>query len=298
MLVGCEMLGNHLLGIYEKAFDPDDSWEQRLKNAKKLGFDYVELSIDEKDMRLERLDWTQDQIKEMKLLCQNIGIGFQSMCLSAHRRFPFGSADPAIRLRAHEIMEKAVDLANALGIRVIQLAGYDVYYEDSTPESVKLFREGMQWSAKIAARKQVMLGMEIMDTPFLNSISKHMAYESMIESPWYKVYPDMGNISAWPENDVEFEFKHGVGSIVGVHLKDTLAVTDSFKGKFKCVPFGTGCVDFPRRFQQLEELDYTGPYTIEMWYQEGQDQLETIANAKAWLEEQYKFGVGRREAHA
>ena len=155
----------------------------------------------------------------------------------------------------------------------------------------KLFRDAMEWSAKMAAQKQVMLAMEIMDTPFMNSISKHMAYEAMLHSPWYKVYPDTGNISAWPENDVEYEIAHGINSIVEVHLKDTLAVTETFPGKFKCVPFGTGCVDFKRRFSQLEELGYTGPYMIEMWYADGTDDVAEVAKSKEWLEEQFLQGI-------
>ena len=35
----------------------------------------------------------------------------------------------------------AVLFAREFGIRVIQLAGYDVYYEPSTPESLRLFAE-------------------------------------------------------------------------------------------------------------------------------------------------------------
>ena len=34
-----------------------------------------------------------------------------------------------------EIMEKAIQLAEDLGIRIIQLAGYDVYYEESSFET-------------------------------------------------------------------------------------------------------------------------------------------------------------------
>ena len=188
-------------------------------------------------------------------------------------------------------MEKAIDFSAALGIRVIQLAGYDVYYEPSTPQSVRLFREGMVWSAVQAARKQIMLGMEIMDTPFMNSISKHMAYEGMLHNPWYRVYPDIGNISAWPENDVDFELNQGIGSIVAVHLKDTLAVTEHFPGKFKCVPFGTGCVDFPKRFSQLERLGYSGPYMIEMWHEAGMDDMAKVTEAKMWLEQQFAAGT-------
>lgn len=87
------------------------------------------------------------------------------MCLSGHRRFPYGSANPAVRARAHEITEKAVLFAREFGIRVIQLAGYDVYYEPSTPESLRLFEEGLRSACKIAEKYQVMLAMEIMDTP-------------------------------------------------------------------------------------------------------------------------------------
>lgn len=285
------MLGNHLLGLYEKAQNPNEGWETRLKKAKNLGFDYIEISIDETDQRLSRMDWSREQIEALRRTCYEVGINIQSMCLSAHRRFPFGSKDPAVRNRAYEIMQKAITFSAAMGIRVIQLAGYDVYYEPSTPESVAHFREGMVWAAKKAAQQQIMLAMEIMDTPFMNSISKHMAYESMIRNPWYKVYPDLGNISAWPENDVAFEFNRGIDSVVAVHLKDTLAVTDQFPGKFKCVPFGSGCVDFARRFAQLERLGYCGPYMIEMWYDPETDEQEEIRRAKQWLEEQYRIGM-------
>lgn len=278
---------NYYLGLYEKSMPNTLALKEKLRQAKAAGFDFMEISIDETDARLARLDWTREQQEELRRICYETGVPLQSMCLSAHRRFPFGSGDEKIRAQAYEVMEKAVDLCLALGVRVIQLAGYDVYYEPSTPESVRLFREGMAWAAKLAAKKQVMLAMEIMDTPFMNSISKHMAYEGMLHSPWYKVYPDMGNISAWPENDVDFEFEQGIASIVAVHLKDTLAVTKEFPGKFKCVPFGTGCVDFPKRFAQLERLGYRGPYMIEMWYAPGTEDVAEVLQAKQWLERQF-----------
>lgn len=286
------MLGNHLIGIYEKALDPADSWRTRLEKAKRIGFDYVEISIDENDGRIARLDWTEEQIEELRRTCYEVGMPIQSMCLSVHRRFPFGSSDPQKRARAYELMDKAISFCSAMGIRVIQLAGYDVYYEPSTPESRRLFREGMIWSAKCAARKQVMLAMEIMDTPFINSISKNMAYESMLRSPWFRVYPDLGNLSAWPENDPAFEIEQGIGSIVAVHLKDTIPPSPDFPGKFKCVPFGSGCVDFPARFAQLERLGYTGPYMIEMWYDPDTNDTEEASKALNWMRKQFEKGTG------
>lgn len=285
------MLGQHYFGIYEKAFPSDMSWEERFSAAKKLGFDYIELSIDESDERLSRLDWTPKETEELRHLAAEYELPFRSMCLSAHRRFPFGSEDEQIQTRAREIMEKAIRLSERLGIRVIQLAGYDVYYEKSSSASVRRFRAAMLWAAQLAEQAQMMLGMEIMDTCFLNSISKHMSYESMIHSPWYRVYPDLGNLSAWPENDVEVELAQGISSIVGVHLKDTLAVTDDFPGQFKGVPFGSGCVDFPARFAQLERLGYRGPYMMEMWHSGKKRDSAEIAAAKKWMEEQFRLGV-------
>ncbi len=285
------MFGKHVVGIYEKAFDPKISWRERLERAKQLGFDFVEISIDETDERLARLNWTKEQKKELLDAMWEMDVHIRSMCLSGHRRFPFGSADPDVRARAYDIMKKAIDFAVDLGIRVIQLAGYDVYYEPSTPESVRLFMDGMKWAAKEAERAQVMLAMEIMDTPFMNSITKHLVYEEAIHSPWYKVYPDLGNLSAWSENDPEAELNKGIDSIVAVHVKDTLQPKDDFVGQFKCVPWGTGCVDFSARFKQLEKLGYTGPYMIEMWYQDGTDDVEEIAKAAAWLNEEFERSI-------
>jgi hexulose-6-phosphate isomerase len=105
------------------------------------------------------------------------------------------------------------------------------------------------------------------------------------------VYPDLGNLSAWPENDPGAELEKGIGSIVAVHLKDTIPPKEDFAGKFKCVPFGAGCVDFPARFAQLERLGYTGPYMIEMWHQDGTEDVEEIGKAAKWLEQQYRQGV-------
>ena len=184
------MLYGHLLGLYEKALSPDWGWEERLKTAKELGFDYLEISIDETDERVERLYWDKAQRLELLMLCRELEMPLRSMCLSTHRRFPFGSTDPALQAKAYELMERAVVFAEDLGIHVIQLAGYDVYYESSTKETVQAFMDGMRWSAKLAEKHQVLLGMEIMDTPFMDSITKHLYYEEQLKSLWYKVYPD------------------------------------------------------------------------------------------------------------
>jgi len=187
---------NHPLGIYEKALAKDLSWPERLVLAKSCGFDFVEMSVDETDERLSRLDWSAAQRTSLVAAMIETGVGIPSMCLSAHRRFPFGSRDEAVRERAREIMSKAIRLARDLGIRTIQLAGYDVYYEDHDEGTRQRFAEGLAWAVEQAAASQVMLAVEIMDTAFMNSISKWKKWDEMLASPWFTVYPDVGNLSA------------------------------------------------------------------------------------------------------
>jgi hexulose-6-phosphate isomerase len=280
------MIHGHLLGLYEKALPKEWSWKQRLQTAKELGFDYMEISIDETDDRISRLYWDNSRRMELLLMCKVLNMPIQSMCLSAHRRFPFGSADKKTREVAYELMERAIEFANDLGIRVIQLAGYDVYYEPSTQASIEGFMEGMKWSAKLAERYQIMLAMEIMDTPFMNSITKHLAYEQQVKSPWYKVYPDLGNLTAWG-NNVESELEKGIDSIVAVHIKETKAVTKNFEGQFKCVDFGNGDVDFVKCFSKLEQLNYKGPYLVEMWTNPERNDVDTISEALSFIHKQY-----------
>lgn len=280
------MFHDHLLGLYEKALPSELEWTDRLVMARRLGFDYVEISIDETDERLERLYWNTARKRLLQHTIAAEEMPLRSMCLSAHRRFPFGSADMQVRHKAYDIMRRAIEFADSVGIRTIQLAGYDVYYEPSTADSRAAFADGLAWAARLAERYQVMLAMEIMDTPFMNSISKHLVYEKEIASPYYKVYPDIGNLTAWG-NDVGAELRKGRPSMVAVHLKETLPVSSDFPGQFRSVPFGSGCVDFAGFFRLVRELDYRGPFLLEMWTGTTGDDMAEIRRTLDFLHEKY-----------
>ncbi|MFZ7307870.1 L-ribulose-5-phosphate 3-epimerase [Avibacterium avium] len=279
----------HKLGIYEKALPKHISWQDRLSIAKACGFDFVEISIDESDERLSRLDWTKAQRLELVQAIINTGVTIPSMCLSGHRRFPFGSHDKATRQKAYEIMEKAIQLAVDVGIRTIQLAGYDVYYEEQDEGTLEPFHQGMEWAVELAASNQVTLSMEIMDTQFMSSITRWKKWDDIIRSPWFTVYPDLGNLSAWNDNVVE-ELKLGIDKISAIHLKDTYKVTETCAGQFRDVPFGEGCVDFVTCFKTLAELNYRGAFLIEMWTEKAQEPIEEIIKARRFIEQKMQEG--------
>jgi len=264
------------LGIYEKALPAGECWRERLQLAASLEFDFVEMSIDETDERLARLDWSREQRFSLVQAVAQTGVRVPSMCLSAHRRFPLGSEDDAVRNQGLEIMRKAIEFSQDVGIRVIQLAGYDVYYQQANDETRRRFREGLMLAVEMASRAQVTLAMEIMDYPLMNSISKAMGYAHYLNNPWFQIYPDIGNLSAW-DNDVQMELEAGRGHIVAVHVKDTRP------GIFKNVPFGTGVVEFERCFETLKRSGYRGPYLIEMWSESASDPVAEVMAARDWV---------------
>lgn len=279
----------HPLGIYEKALPKHLSWPERLALAKACGFDFVEMSVDESDERLARLSWSKEQRLSLVSAMLETSINIPSMCLSGHRRFPFGSHDEATRQRAYLIMEQAIQLAKDVGIRTIQLAGYDVYYEPQDEGTLARFAEGMQWAVERAAAAQVMLAVEIMDTEFMSSISKWKSWDALLASPWFTVYPDVGNLSAWG-NDVAQELQLGIDRIAAIHLKDTFPVTETSPGQFRDVPFGEGCVDFVALFRTLKQLNYRGAFLIEMWTEKADEPVAEIVQARRWIEQQMQQG--------
>lgn len=141
----------------------------------------------------------------------------------------------------------------------------------------------MKKSVEMASHAGVILAMEIMDTPFVGTILRAMHYIKEIRSPYFKIYPDMGNLTQFSA-DVESEFELGISETVAIHVKETNP------GIFKCVPFGEGTVRFTDIFKKLKDLNYTGMFLIEMWAdntkkQTMEEAVETIRQARLFVED-------------
>ena len=252
----------YTLGLYEKSMPSELSWEQKMLSAKEAGFDYIEISIDETDAKLARLDMSKEERLELVRLMMVTGVPIRSMCLSGHRKYPLGSNDPEVEKRGMEIMEKAIQLAEDLGIRIIQLAGYDVYYEESSFETKKRFLKNLKKATHMAEKAGVVLGFETMETEFMNTVEKAMKYTTLVDSPYLNVYPDIGNITNAAieyKNDVLEDMMIGKGHLCAMHLKETVP------GKFREIPFGTGHVNFKEAIDLAWQLGIR-KYVTEFWY--------------------------------
>lgn len=275
---------NYTLGLYEKALPAGLDWETMLTSAKESGFDQLEISIDETDERLSRLDWTPEQRWALVRLMQKTGVPIRTMCLSGHRKYPLGSHDPAVRERSLEIMYKAVDLAADLGIRIIQLAGYDVYYEEGDAQTRAFFNENLKKSVDYAAKKSVTLGFETMETPFMDTISKSMAYVRQIDSPYLGVYPDLGNLTNacyLYNSDIGEEIRCGKGHMYAMHLKETV------EGKYRDMDFGDGRVEFVSGVREALACGIR-LYTAEFWHDGREDWKNRLSSVSSFLRKAFQ----------
>lgn len=248
------------IGIYEKALPPQQSWDELLDLSAQAGFDFIEMSIDESEPRLRRLKWTPGERAVLKNAISNSGVKILTMGVSGHRKFPLGSTSDEVRKTGLEILQRSIDLAADIGARVIQLMGYDVFYEESNDRTRGRFLEGLIAGAEWAGTAGVMLGLENVDLYFINSIEKALEYVREVNSPWLNTYPDMGNLVAAGYEPLG-QFRQAKGRIVGVHVKDAVL------GQVRGVPFKSGVVPFDNIFRLLSELCFHGPFVVEMWAQ-------------------------------
>lgn len=279
------------LGLYEKSLPPFLSWTRKLSAAKEAGFDWLEISVDETDEKLARLRWSAEQITEFKRAAEDTDCPVLTMCLSGHRRYPLGSRLAEKRAMALDIMYRAADFSAAVGIRIIQLAGYDVYYEDSSDETREWFAKNLSQCVEIAAERGVLLGFETMETPFMDTVRKAMRHVSANNSPYLGIYPDVGNLtnaSLLYGTRVSEDLRTGDGHILAAHLKETLP------GVYRDLTFGDGHTDYVSAVESLYGMGVR-MFTGEFWYQEGQDWQRTTSLAGAFLRRQVECGITQCE---
>jgi len=276
-------MAGYRLGLYEKSMPWPLGLAEKLRATGAAGFDFLELSIDETPEKLARLGADAATRRAWVEAMFDTGVRVETMCLSGHRRFPIGSADAEVARRGMEIMADAVGLSADLGIRVIQLAGYDVYYSESTDDTRRRFADNLLRCVELAAARGVVLAFETMETEFMNTVEKAMRHVRRVDSPWLQLYPDVGNITnathaagTSPLDDL----RTGRGRIAAVHLKETVP------GKFREIPFGTGHVDFEGCIREALAMGVR-LFVAELWAPADGDWRGPIERASAFLRQKF-----------
>lgn len=249
------LIMNNLLGIYEKALPTNISWEERFKLAKNANFDFIELSIDKN--RLNKLDYSDEEIQELLSLTKKYNMPFQTMTLSANRYYPIGDIEK--REFGINLIKKAIVLANKLNVKVIQLTAHDVYGKESSEETKRLYKEGLLEALKFNEDYKIILAIEVLeDVPHLNTSEKLLKLIKEINSPYLKEYADNGNL-IYNGYDPVKDLHDCKDEVVAIHIKDAIYHNEHN------IEYGKGEVDFEKVFAYLKEINYKGYLVSECW---------------------------------
>jgi len=265
------------LGIYEKALAPQP-WPELFDTAARLGFDFVEISLDDSERRMARLEWSAAEWRQMANTAREAGLQLFGACLSGHKRYALGSTDEQTRKKSLDMLQKATAFCAEAGIRNLQLAGCDVFYEPSTEETKKRFYENLGYGLRWAESYGVMYSIEPLEHACFYNVSTCMEAVDYFHSPWLNVYPDVANMAGMGVDPIP-EIENGLEHCIAVHLRE--AQPDFFMN----VPFGTGIVDFDGVFRMLAEHGWKRPFVIEMWNETDPDYFALVSREKQFIEE-------------
>ena len=260
------------LGLYEKALPADLTWKDKLQAAKIAGYDYVEISIDESEEKIARLNISQEERLDLIKTMYEVGVPLGSMCVSALTKYSLGHPDYEMRQRGMKILKGCLQLASDLGIRYVMIPGYDIYYGTSTLETKKMYSQNIKKAADLAAGYGVQIGFETMENEFMNTVEKAMKYVTIANSHYVKIYPDIGNLTnaaVLYQHDVIEDLMLGKDNIIAMHLKETKP------GHYREIPYGEGHVNFKAAIHAAWQLGVRR-FVTEFWYlgeKHYQDQL-------------------------
>ncbi len=254
----------YTLSLYEKAMPDDMPLFEKLLASRDCGYDSMELCVDLNPERGARLNWTAQERRSLSDFLIDNGMRIPTFSLSALRACPLGELDAKQNARALDMLEKSARLCCDIGSQVILINGYDVYATPSSQDTVERFGRNIAKAAEICASYGVILAVENAERPFMDRFSKVAQWVRRINSPYFRIYGDIGNTFNAYKGDAELalsDFEEGRGITAAVHLKDTTP------GDYRYTRYGEGHVDFVRSVKKCLDIGVR-MYTAELFYQE------------------------------
>ena len=240
------------LGMYEKAVPDQLPLDEKMRIAKKAGYDHLEFCVDLLEERAARLYWSKEERRKWRDLAEDMGMPFTTFSLSLLRKYPLGSPEPENWPKAREVLERGTELARDLGSRFVLVNGYDVYGQPSTPDTQQRFHENLLKAAEICASAGVVIGIENAEMPFGNTVEKIRDIVDRADSPYVQIYADIANAANAAGGDTDAALRDlslGKGHILAMHLKDMVV------GDYRYPYYGKGQVDFARSIALAKEMN-------------------------------------------
>lgn len=211
-------------------------FEQTFAEAKRLGFDGVEICIGG-NYQEHRL-WSASGVAEIQKLIADADIEAPALSPGGFTSLTFAHPDESNREEGKAMLKHLIETCPKIGADVILVP----FFGDGSikPEDITapIFIDGIKEVAEVAEKYEVYLALE----STLNA-ADHLRILEQVKSPYVKVYYDTGNATGFGYNAPE-EIKQLGGEIIQIHMKDTGG------------NLGEGDVDFPAVSAAIREIKY------------------------------------------
>lgn len=257
-------------GVNAWIYPSDYKYNKILEASAQIGFEGVELNLDEKTLKLPK--------KERKTISEkaaSLGLELPSLCSGLFWEFNLASPDQTIRAKGVDIIKKGCEFAADVGAKVLLVVPAVATSELQYQQTWDLSKHGILESVPAAKDYGVTIGVENVWNRFLYSPLEFRRFIEEINSPNVKAYFDVGNIHflSFPEQWI----RHLSGLIACVHVKDFHRPTRQFKSLLE------GDVPWPEVMRALRDTGYNGFLNVELSPYPGHP-LKSAMDSKAALD--------------
>ena len=200
----------------------------------------------------------EHQAEEIKKAADGAGIRIDSVMNMDHWKYPLSSSDPAVVEKSLAGMRTSLQNAKLWGSDTVLLVPAVVNPQTSYRDAWTRSQQQIRKLIPLAEEIKVTIGIEEVWNKFLLSPLEMATYVSEFQSPWIKVWFDVGNVMlyGYPQDWIRTLGK----SIVKVHLKDFKRREDGYAW----VNLGDGDVDWAAVRQAFADVGYSGSVIAEL----------------------------------
>ena len=233
-------------------------WQNEVPVAKSFGLDCIEFILDLNDYNKNPLLSTSG-ILEIKKIALETKVDVKTVCADYFMDLPFHSEDNEVAEESINIFKKLIKNAGLLKVSDIVIPCVDQSSIKHTRQ-YNLFIKRLLSLIPFAEEFEVNLSIESDLSP--KEFSKLL---DCFDSKRITVNYDTGN-SASLGFDVEEELEEYGNKISDIHIKDRLLGGGP-------VELGMGYTNFEKFFKKLEEFNYSGPFILQAYRDEGGEKI-------------------------
>lgn len=235
-------------GVLVSMLPPHLSYLDRFKIARDAGFEALQV------------DTTPDphEAEAVKEAVEKTGLRIDSVMNMLHWKYPLSSSDPAVVEKSLQGMRTSLHNAKLWGAGCVLLVPAVVNEQTSYRQAWTRSQRQIRKLVPLAQELKVIIALEEVWNKFLLSPLEFATYVDQFNSPWVKVWFDVGNVVfyGYPQDWIRTLGPR----IADVHLKD-------FKHTGNCyewVNIGDGDIDWPAVRAAFSEVGYHGTAVVEL----------------------------------